>query len=69
MTRPDPLTVATTAQQNGVTVHTISFGGNINVMENIANETGGENFTALSEEELRQAFADLLGRFRTQLVD
>ena len=38
-------------------------------MENIANETGGENFTALSEEELRQAFADLLGRFRTQLVD
>ena len=69
VTRPDPLTVATTAQQNGVTVHTISFGGNINVMENIANETGGENFTALSEEELRQAFADLLGRFRTQLVD
>lgn len=67
--RPAPLVAAQAAAADGVTVHTISFGGNIGIMEDIADETGGSNFTALSEDELRDAFRQLLGRFRVQLVD
>ena len=67
--RPEPLVAAQAAATAGVTVHTIAFGGNVTVMEDIADETGGSNFTALGEEELREAFRQLLGRFRVQLVD
>lgn len=64
-----PIVAARNASADGVLVHTISFGGNFGQMTSIADETGGSNFSALSEEELRKAFATLLGRFRTQLVD
>jgi len=67
--RPGPLVAAKAAAEEDITIHTISFGGDFGVMTNIANETGGANFTALSDDELREAFGSLLGRFRTQLVD
>ena len=67
--RPAALVAAQAASAAGVTIHTISFGGNFGQMTAISNETGGSNFTALNEEELREAFGSLLGRFRTQLVD
>lgn len=67
--RPGPIVAAEAAANDDVTIHTISFGGNFGVMTNIANETAGSNFTAFSEDQLREAFGQLLGRFRVQLVD
>ena len=52
-----------------VTIHTISFSGNFSALREVAEETGGENFTAYSQEELQQAFTELLGAFRVQLTD
>ena len=66
---PAPIVAAQDAAAAGVTIHTIAFGGNINVMGDIAVETGGTTVIARSEDELRDAFSKLLGRFRTQLVD
>jgi len=67
--RPGPVVAANAAADDGITIHTISFGGNFGVMTSIADATGGSNFTALSQDELREAFASLLGRFRVQLVE
>ena len=67
--RPDALVAAGTARNQSVTIHTISFGGNFGAMTDIANETGGLNFTAVDEDQLRDAFTNLLARFRVQLVD
>ena len=67
--RPDPLLAAADAADAGITVHTIAFGETLTVMEDIANKAGGATFAALSGQELREAFANLLGRFRIQLVD
>ena len=67
--RSNPLIAARAAAAQDITIHTISFGGNISVLADIALETGGSNFTALTEEELDEAFRQLLGRFRVQLVD
>ncbi len=66
---PNPLQAATAASDAHVVIHTISFGGSFGVMSDISTETGGSNFSALSEDELREAFANLLGQFNTQLVD
>ena len=67
--RPGPLVAANTAVAEDVTIHTISFGGEFGIMSSIADATGGSNFTALSQEQLEEAFGNLLGRFRVQLVD
>ena len=67
--RPGPLVAANTAVTDSVIIHTISFGGEFAVMNSIAETTGGSNFTALSQEQLVDAFSNLLGRFRVQLVD
>ena len=67
--RPDVRVNARKANREDITIHTISFGGNFATMEDIAELTGGSNFTALSEDELKDAFASLLARFRVQLVD
>ena len=67
--RPDPLLAAADAASAGITVHTIAFGETLTVMEDIAADAGGATFAAFSEQELRDAFANLLGRFRVQLVD
>ena len=67
--RPAAMVAAQSASTEGVVIHTISFGGNFAVMDDIAQATGGSNFTASSEEELREAFGQLLGRFRVELVD
>jgi len=57
------------AAAEGIRVHTIAFATNANELNAIADETGGSKFFAESEDELREAFAQLLGKFRTQLVD
>ena len=67
--RPAPIEAAQAASQANVTIHKISFDGNFGAMEDIAAETGGANFAAASDDELREAFDKLLGRFRVQLVD
>lgn len=67
--RPDVRVAAADAASANITIHTISFGGDLATMEDISDLTGGSNFTALSEEELREAFAQLLARFRVELVD
>ena len=67
--RPDVRVAAADAARANITIHTISFGGDLATMEDISDLTGGSNFTALSEEELREAFAQLLARFRVELVD
>ena len=67
--RSGPMVAATAAKDAGITIHTIAFGRSLRVMENIANETGGATFAALSEQELKEAFSALLGRFRIQLVE
>ena len=67
--RPAPINAAYDAADAGVIVHSISFGGNIGVLSSIAEKAKGSNFTALNDDQLKEAFATLLGRFRTQLVD
>lgn len=67
--RPAPINAANNAAAADITVHTISFGGNFGVMTDIAEATGGSNFSALTSEELEEAFAALLSRFRVQLID
>ena len=67
--RPGALEAIQFAVDEDITIHTISFGGDFGVMSSIADGTGGSNFTALSADELSEAFAQLLGRFRVQLVD
>ena len=67
--RPSPSTAAQAAAAENVTIHAISFGGNFGEMQTVANEANGSYFTALSEEQLRDAFTALLGRFKVQLVD
>ena len=67
--RPSPAVAAQEASQAGVIVHTIAFGGNLGVLQQISDATGGSDFTALSEEDLKDAFAALLGKFTVDLVD
>jgi len=67
--RSNPIIAAQAASDEDIKIHTISFGADLPVMENIANETGGQSFEAVSDDQLREAFAQLLGRFRIQLVD
>ena len=67
--RSEPSVAAQNAADKGIKIHTIAFGRSLTVMENIAADTGGSTFAAVSEAELREAFAQLLGRFRVQLVD
>lgn len=67
--RPEPIVAADAAALDGITIHTISLGGDFGVMSSIADATGGSNFSALSQDELGDAFASLLGRFRVQLVE
>jgi len=67
--RPNPVIAAELAANQNITIHTIAFGGNVGVLSSISDATGGSNFTALTEEELDEAFRQLLGRFRVQLVD
>lgn len=67
--RPAPSEAALAAADANIVIHTISFGGDFATMSGIATDTGGENFSALSEEELREAFSNLLGRFSISLVD
>ena len=69
VTRPDPIVAASAASQANIVIHTISFDGDLETMQDIADETGGATFAAASDDELREAFAQLLGRFRVQLVD
>lgn len=67
---PRPVLAARDAARQNVTIHTIAFGSeSIDDLEDIASETGGSVFAAISEKELKEAFAKLLGRFRVQLVD
>ena len=66
---PEPILAAEDAADANVTVHTIAFGTGVDVLGDIAKETGGSTFSALGEDELREAFASLLARFRTKLVD
>lgn len=67
--RPSPVRIARDASDENITVHTIAFASNVPDLVAIAEETGGTTFRAASDEELKEAFAALLGRFRTQLVD
>lgn len=67
--RPDESVAAADAHAEGITIHSISFGGNFTALNAISNLTGGSNFTAFSESQLRDAFNQLLGSFRVQLVD
>ena len=69
--RPDSINAAPDAVDAGVTIHTIAFGLTRYNRElaDIAEATGGASFEAASEEELKEAFAQLLGRFRVQLAD
>ena len=69
VSRPEPILAARAASQDNIVIHTISFDGDFATMQDIAAETGGATFAAASDDELREAFAQLLGRFRVQLVD
>ena len=69
VSRPEPILAARAASQDNIVIHTISFDGDFETMQDIAAETGGATFAAASDDELREAFAQLLGRFRVQLVD
>ena len=67
--RPSPAVAGQEALQAGVVVHTISFGGDFAALKGISTATGGSDFTAVTVEELREAFSQLLGRFTVNLVD
>ena len=69
VSRPEPLVAAEAAADQGIVIHTISLGGSFDVMDNIADETNGTKFSALNEEELKESFSRLIGRFRTKIVD
>ena len=66
---PKPLVAAEAAADQGIVIHTISLGGSFDVMDNIADETNGTKFSALNEEQLKESFSRLIGRFQTKIVD
>lgn len=57
----DPLTVATTAKNKGIVIHTVTFlpGADQATMIKIANLTGGRHYYAVNAAELEAAFTDL----------
>lgn len=57
----DPVVAAQTAQQNGIKIHTVSFGSNAGseVMADVAAATGGLAFDAPGSEELSQSFREI----------
>lgn len=57
----DPVIAAQTAQQNGIQIHTVSFGSNAgsSVMSQVAATTGGLHFDAPGSEELSQSFREI----------
>lgn len=66
---PAPINAVDFAMDRGILVHTIAFATDDRQLNEIADATGGAKYSAGNEEELREAFAQLLGRFRTQLVE
>lgn len=67
--RPEPTVAASRAAANGVRVHTVSFGGRISVMEDIAQIARGDHFSAASGNDLKDVFVALLGKFNPRLAD
>ncbi|GAB5402697.1 MAG: VWA domain-containing protein [Aureliella sp.] len=57
----DPVVAAQTAQENGIKIHTVSFGSNAgsSVMSQVASTTGGIHFDAPGSEELSQSFREI----------
>jgi len=69
---PAPIGAAEDAADANVTIHTISFSGTTageRELQDIAKETKGTFFPAANEDQLRDAFEKLLGRFQVQLID
>ncbi len=67
----NPETAAQNAADNNITIHTVSFLSinNQSVMQNIATKTGGKSYSALSEQELQDAFAELAEDLPIVLID
>lgn len=66
----DPVSRATAAAANRITVHTISFGDGAdqNVMQQIADATGGSHYHANSGEELMSAFEQIAEELPAVLI-
>ncbi|MCA9052611.1 MAG: VWA domain-containing protein [Planctomycetaceae bacterium] len=67
----NPVTVAQTAKNNKIIIHTVSFlsTANQSTMEQVAEITGGRFYTATNEAELEQAFREIARQLPVVLID
>lgn len=66
----DPVAAATTAASKRITIHTVSFGDGADqqVLDDIASETGGTHYHALSGDQLVDAFKDIAEQLPAVLI-